>query len=172
SMIAGLNHGKSFEKMLQGLGNEYTELKGDILDSNGALKEMRDVMKDNLHGELENLNSAFEEIMISIGTALLPVIKQLTNWMQKLANWFNGLSDSTKSNIAIFSAITAVVTGLSGAFLLFIGFIPQLISGFTAIVTVAKFIGTAIAAVAGAISWPITLAIAAVIALAVVVYKY
>src|SRR5690625_7372306 len=70
---------------------------------------MRNTMKDNLQGALENLSSAFEEIMISIGTALLPAVKVLTGWLQKLANWFNSLSKTTKSTIAIIAAIAAEI---------------------------------------------------------------
>src|SRR5690625_1904428 len=107
TMLAGLNHGKTFSAMLEGLGGEYQDLKGDIKDSDGALKEMRDIMKDNLQGALENLISAFEEVMISLGTALLPVVKTLVGWLQNLADWFNNLSDRTKTVIAVIAAVAA-----------------------------------------------------------------
>src|SRR5690625_2084202 len=110
TLIAGLNHGKSFNAMLEGLGDEYGELKGKVENSNGALKEMRDIMKDNLQGALENLNSAFEEMMISIGEALLPAVKLLVSVLQWLLDKFNGLSGGMKSFIAIS---TAVVAGLA-----------------------------------------------------------
>src|SRR5690625_5359583 len=61
SMIAGLNHGKSFVKMLQGLNDEYFDLKGEIKDSKGALEEMREEMMDNLLGALKELSSARSE---------------------------------------------------------------------------------------------------------------
>src|SRR5690625_1433571 len=70
--LTGLNHGKTFSAMINGLSDEYDDLKESIINSDGALLEMRNTMKDNLQGALENLSSAFEEIMISIGTALLP----------------------------------------------------------------------------------------------------
>src|SRR5690625_2265327 len=65
----GLNHSKKFSTMIKGLSNEYDDLKESIINSDGALLKMRNTMKDNLQGTLENLSSAFEEIMISIGTA-------------------------------------------------------------------------------------------------------
>src|SRR5699024_4233557 len=82
--IAGLNHGKTFSAMLSGLGDEYGDLKESIEGSDGALLEMRDTMKDNLQGALENLSSAFEEILITLGTSLLPIVEQVTDWLQKL----------------------------------------------------------------------------------------
>src|SRR5690625_4254957 len=168
SMIAGLNHGKSFEKMLQGLGNEYDELKGHIIDSDDALLEMRDTMKDNLKGALENLSSAFEEILISLGSALLPAVKEIAKWLQKLADWFNGLSDSTKTTIAVVAGIASVLMLVAGPMLLLIGFIPKIIAGFTAIATVVKTVG---AVLGGLVSIP-ALIIAAVAVLAFAIYKY
>lgn len=167
-MIAGLNHGKSFEKMINGLGDEYDGLKEDVTNSNGALKEMRDIMKDNLQGELENLSSAFDEVMISIGKALLPAVKKLVAAMQGLANWFNGLSGSTKQFIAIGAAVVAVFLLIVGPILLLIGFIPMIIAWFSALGVVFGAVGAAI----GAISLPIALIVAAIIAAAALIYIY
>lgn len=170
--LAGLNHGKSFTKMLQGLGDEYSDLKGDIENSNGALEEMRNIMKDNLQGALENLSSAFDEIMISVGEALLPAVKMLVAALQTLADWFNNLSDSTKSFVAIGTALVAVFLLIAGPVLLLIGFIPQIVAGITAIVTVLKAIGATIAVLAGTVSLPFILITAAVAAAAAAIYIY
>src|SRR5690625_1415514 len=114
TLIAGLNHGKTFNAMLNGLSDEYDELKGSIVDSDGALLDMRNTMKDNLQGAMENLSSAFEEIMISLGTALLPAVKLLVSWLQKAADWFNGLSDATKTTIAVTLGIVAALAAIGG----------------------------------------------------------
>src|SRR5690625_1818141 len=160
--LAGLNHGKTFSAMLSGLGDEYKDLKGEIIDSDGALLEMRDTMKDNLQGAMENLNSAFEEILISLGSALLPAVKEMSKWLQKLADWFNNLDDSTKGTIAIVGGITAALLLIIGPILLLIGFIPSIIAGFTAI-------GTVLAAIFN----PVTLIIGGIIALgAALIYAY
>lgn len=164
--LAGLNHGKTFSAMINGLSDEYDDLKESIINSDGALLEMRNTMKDNLQGALENLSSAFEEIMISIGTALLPAVKVLTGWLQKLANWFNSLSKTTKSTIAIIAAIAAAFALIVGPLLLLVGFIPTIIAGFVALKAV-------FVAVTAAILSPITLIIAGIAALiAAVIWAY
>src|SRR5690625_2550626 len=164
--LAGLNHGKTFSAMINGLGDEYDDLKESIINSDGALLEMRNTMKDNLQGALENLSSAFEEIMISIGTALLPAVKVLTGWLQKLANWFNSLSKTTKSTIAIIAAIAAAFALIIGPLLLLVGFIPTIKAGFVALKAV-------FVAVTAAILSPITLIIAGIAALiAAVIWAY
>lgn len=166
--LAGLDHGKTFSAMLSGLGNEYDELKDSIINSDGALKEMRDTMKDNLQGALENLSSAFEEIAISIGTALLPIVKAMAGFVQTLADKFNSLSDTTKTTIAVILAIVSALALIAGPLLLLIGFIPQIIAGFTVFMTVVKAVGAALAFLAS----PIALVVAAVIAAAAIIYVY
>jgi len=136
TQLAGLNHGKTFNAMIEGLGNEYGELKGKVEDSDGALLEMRNTMKDNLQGAMENLSSAFEEIAISIGTALLPLVKSMAGFVQSLADKFNGLSEGTKSTIAVILAVVAALALIIGPILLLIGFIPSILTGFAAIATV------------------------------------
>ena len=162
-MLAGLNHGKSFEKMINGLGDEYDELKGSVENSNGALKIMRDIMKDNLQGALENLSSAFEEMAIGIGEALLPYVKMLVAAVQGLADWFNSLSEQTKAYIAISAALSAILLLVGGGLMLLIGIIPSIVAGFTALKTVVIAVGGAFTAA----SLPM-IAIIATIALVVV----
>lgn len=150
TMLSGLEHTKTFGAILDGLGDEYQDLKGDVKDSDGALKEMRDTMKDNLQGALENLNSAIDEVMISLGEALLPAVKALTAGLQRLADWFNNLGDGTKRLISIIAGIAAVFLLVVGPILTLIGFIPLIIAGFSAIATVIAAIGAPILAVVAA----------------------
>src|SRR5690625_3394064 len=149
--LAGLNHGKSFTKMLQGLGNEYDELKGDIENSKGALQEMRDEMKDNLQGALENLGSAIEDIAISIGDALLPYVKMATQFLQKMADGFIGLSEPMKKAIAIIAAISAVVLTVGGAFLILVGMLPMVVAGFGHVAAVFGLVKVALVTFGGRI---------------------
>src|SRR5690625_6247009 len=53
-----------------------------------------------------------------------------------------------------------------------IGFIPQIIAGFTSIVTVVKAVIGFFGMLAGAISLPVALIVAAVVGLALIIYKY
>ena len=152
--------------------DSVADLSKELLDSKGAAGDMAEIMQDNLNGALTELSSAFEGVQIAIDSALIPIIQKAAEWLTKLADWFNSLSDTMKSNIAIFSAITAVLTGVMGAFLLFIGFIPQLIAGFSAVVTVIKFIAGVLATMAGAVSLPFVLIVAAVAAAVAAIYFF
>lgn len=168
--LAGLNHGKSFTKMLQGLGDEYDDLKGDVENSKGALQEMRDEMKDNLQGALENLWSAIEDIAISIGDALLPYVKMATQFLQKLADGFIGLSDPMKKAIAIIAAISSVVLTVGGAFLILVGMLPMIVAGFSHVAAIFGLVKAAILAFSGPIAIVIGV-IAGLVAAGIYLYK-
>src|SRR5690625_4539025 len=151
------------------------KLADELYDSEGAAKDMADIMMDNLQGALTELGSAFEGVQIALGSALIPIIRKATEWLTKLADWFNSLSESTKKNIAIFAAITAATTGFAGVLLLLIGSIPKLITGFTAIISVFTSLFTVVKAVGKAfmlLTNPIGLIVVAVIGLAYLIYRY
>src|SRR5699024_6664380 len=142
--------------------DSVSNLADELYNSGGAAKDMADTMMDNLNGALTELGSAFEGVQIALGTALIPAIRKLAEWLKSLADWFNSLSESTKQKIAIFLALSSVLLVVGGAIMLLIGFLPNIISGFTAVVTVVKSVG----AVFASLSSPI-LAVVAVIGLVV-----
>src|SRR5690625_5107007 len=143
-------------------------LASELYDSEGAAGGMADTMQDNLGGALTELSSAFEGVQIALGSALIPVVRKVAEWLTKLADWFNGLSDNTKTAIAVLGGIAAVLMLVAGPILLLIGFIPSIIAGFTAVITVIKAVGAAFALLFS----PIGLIIAAVVGLAFIIYKY
>src|SRR5690625_2158547 len=145
-----------------------SDIAGELYDSEGAAKDMAEIMQDNLNGALTELSSAFEGIQIALGSALIPAIRTVAEWLTKLADWFNGLSDNTKSAIAIFAAISSVLMIVGGALLMLIGFIPQIVAGFAMVVKVVAFLAKGIAILANPIAW-IGIAVAA---LAYLIYRY
>lgn len=131
SMIAGLNHGKSFQKILDGLNEEYSDLKKEIENSDGALKEMRDTMKDNMAGVIENLISSLQEMGIALGTSLLPELKNVAGGAQNLLDWFNDLSSETQGTVAKFAVLTSGAAVLAGGLAIFVSLLPAITAGFT-----------------------------------------
>lgn len=62
---------------------------------------------ETLSGQLTILKSTFETAAISIGTALMPALSQITGVIQKVVDWFNQLPASMQSSIAIGAAVAA-----------------------------------------------------------------
>lgn len=112
AMIGGKTQVDALQKILDGVGNEYDELKNKIKDSEGALKTMSDVMNDNSKGGIAQLKSALEEAGIAIYTTLKPAIAFLTEKIQGVVNWFNGLDEGAKGVITTFGIVVFAIGGV------------------------------------------------------------
>ena len=170
AMIGGKTQVDALQKILDGVGDEYEDLKGKIVDSENALNTMADVMNDNSKGGIAQLKSALEEAGIAIYETLKPAIGWLTEKLQEAVNWFNGLSDSTKRNIVIFGAIALGI----GALLLVAGALLPIIASAITVFTALSAAGITVGAVMTFINGtmlPIIAVIALVVA-AVVALKW
>lgn len=163
AMIGGKTQVDALQKILDGVGDEYEDLKGKIVDSKDALNTMADVMNDNSKGSIAQLKSALEEAGISIYQTLKPAIATVTEKIQEAVNWFNGLDDSTKKNIVTFAMIALGV----GALLLVVGALLPIIASAISIFTALSAAGVTVGAVMTFINGtmlPIIATIAAVVA--------
>ena len=170
AMIGGKTQVDALQKILDGVGDEYQDLKEKIVDSKDALNTMADVMNDNSKGGIAQLKSALEEAGIAIYETLKPAIGWLTEKLQEAVNWFNGLSDSTKRNIVIFGAIALGI----GALLLVAGALLPIIASAITVFTALSAAGITVGAVMTFINGtmlPIIAVIALVVA-AVVALKW
>ncbi|MFJ5716528.1 phage tail tape measure protein [Neobacillus sp. NPDC093127] len=122
--------------ILLGTGSEkLRSMTDDLHHADGAASKMAKTMLDNLNGQLILLKSSIEGAAISIGNALIPMLRTMTKFINKVVDGFNSLSDRTKNFIAIGSALAAAFMLVVGPMLIMIGFIPSIISGFGAIAT-------------------------------------
>ena len=168
AMIGGKTQVDALQKILDGVGDEYQDLKGKIVDSKDALNTMADVMNDNSKGGIAQLKSALEEAGIAIYETLKPAIGWLTEKLQEAVNWFNGLSDSTKRNIVVFGAIALGIGGLLLVVGALLPMIASAISIFTALSAAGITFGTVMTFINGTmlpIIGVIALVVAAVVAL-------
>ena len=163
AMIGGKTQVDALQKILDGVGDEYEDLKGKIVDSKDALNTMADVMNDNSKGGIAQLKSALEEAGIAIYQTLKPAIASITEKIQEAVNWFNGLDESTKKNITTFAMIALGV----GALLLVVGALLPIIASAISIFTALSAAGITVGAVMTFINTtmlPIIAIIAAVVA--------
>lgn len=139
----------------------WSDLAGKIDDSEDACQKMADIMNDNLDGTLKTIGSALEELALQFGEILLPVFKQIAIGLLNVIQFLQGLSEETKKAIAIVAAVIAAIGPL-----LLIG--AQLIKGFMKLsgwVTTVSAAVTEFGGVMAIITNPITIAIAAIVAL-------
>ncbi|MGD7047677.1 phage tail tape measure protein [Rossellomorea marisflavi] len=150
--------------------DKIDEFTKSLENSEGASAKTAAIMKDNLGGSLEQLQGALETASITIGTALTPAIQFVAEGIRKLIELFNKMPAGAQNAIAITAGLTAAFLLLGGPLLMFIGFIPTIVSGFAAISSAISVAIPIISALLG----PVTLIVVAIAGLAVafvVAYK-
>lgn len=133
AMIAGKEHIKTFNAILNGMGAEYDSLKVKNINATGALREMRNEMKNNLIGSIERMNSAFKELAISFGELLIPMVRSVVDSLEDLFNWLNNMAPATKKLIAYAVAFGSALTVLSGVALITVGIFGQFVTAMGAL---------------------------------------
>lgn len=121
SAIFGKEAMSGWASIVNASEEDFYKLADSIDNSNGKAGEMADIMQDNLQGALTNLGSAFEGVLITIGDALIPIIKEVVQKLNDWCTWFNTLDEDTQLLIISIGGFLAML----GPTLLIIG---QLIS--------------------------------------------
>ena len=153
------------------------EFEDGIRKSDGAASEMYDTMQNNLKGAIDNMKSAFEGVMITIGERLIPIFQNVVDGITNMLTWFNNLDPGIQNVIIAVGGFLAIL----GPLLLIIGniiiFITNLGAAIGTLITFfsAGGVGAGILSAAiGAITGPVGLVIAiitALIAVGVLLYK-
>lgn len=119
-MLAVVNAGPDkLQKLTQGLK-----------ESGGAAADTAKKMQDNLNGSLNQLSGSFETLQISVGNALIPVIRIIADGLGMLTDAFNSLPGPVQTTLTVMLALVGVFLLLAGPALLILGFLPGIIEGF------------------------------------------
>ncbi|MGN0254750.1 MAG: phage tail tape measure protein [Eubacterium sp.] len=169
--IAGKNAMSGFLALMNAGESDISKLEGaidtcsDSMDGyNGTAEKMAAVMQDNLEGQLTILKSQLEELAISVGEILMPVVRDIVTHIQSFVDKLNSLPEPVKQTIVTIALVAAAV----GPVLIVIGKVISSVGGI--ITVVGKFVGfmsaTAIPAIASVapVILPILPIIAAVVA--------
>jgi TP901 family phage tail tape measure protein len=151
STIFGAESMKSMLTLLEAGPGTLSKFTGELQNAGGTAEEIATKQLNNLNGQFTILKSGVEGMAISLGTALLPAISLLTSGIQGAVNWFNGLNPAVQSTIAVVAALTAGLLVVGGPLLMIIGFIPQIVAGFTALSAAVTTAGPVIAGLMGPI---------------------
>ena len=178
--LVGKNAMSGFLALMNAGEADINKLSSAIENCDGTSQRMADTMQDNLEGQLTILKSQLQELAISFGEILMPVIRDFVSALQKAVDWFNGLSDGTKrliTTLALLVAAVGPVLIVVGKVMSAVGTImtwaPKIASAVTTVMSWGPKIASAIGVVKGALSslWavlmanPIILIIAAIAAL-------
>lgn len=147
---------------------DFNKLSDAIANSDGKASDMANTMQNNLKGSIDNMKSAFEGLLITIGERLIPVFRSLVDGITGVFTWFNNLNPVIQNIIIGVGGFLAVL----GPLLLIVGnviiFIVKLSTSISALVTFFSAGGAGaglLSAAIGALSGPIGIAIGVITAL-------
>lgn len=166
----------SVNALLSNTGETWDSLQNSITNSAGAAQQMADTQLDNLSGQLTILKSALEGLAISIGEALMPMVKNIVSKIQGFVTWLNNLDDGTKQvivKIGLFVAALGPALVILGTVISKVGVAMQAFSKFglkiTSLVSKAGGLSGVMSKVGTAIMGINPVVIAVVAAIAVLV---
>ena len=84
SAIGGKTRLSDVQKLVAGVSEEYDELKDTVVNSNGALEEMANIMNDNIYGDVKALQSAFESVQLDFMDKFQPSARKFLQWSKDL----------------------------------------------------------------------------------------
>ena len=108
---------EDYEKLTQAVADSSNEFEYAGQTYHGAAEYMSAIMLDNLAGDAAILKSQLEELAISIGDILMPVVRKIVAALQGFVDKLNSLSDSQKETIVKVAALVAAI----GPLLLIVG---------------------------------------------------
>lgn len=108
AQLVGREAASGFIAMIEKGGPELQKFTEKLENSKGVAEEVAKVQRDSLMGSLKEMQSAFEELGISIGNQFLPILKEVTGAVTGFARF---LGDMNPQVIAAGSAFVAAAAG-------------------------------------------------------------
>lgn len=97
--LVGKNAMSGFLALMNAGEEDITKLSDAISNCDGAAKEMAETMQDNLEGQLTTLKSKLQELAISFGDVLVPMVRNFVTHVQNIVDKLNSMDEGTKQAI-------------------------------------------------------------------------
>lgn len=107
--LVGKNAMSGFLALMNAAPADIDKLSTAINDCTGSSEQMAAVMQDNLSGQLQILKSQTEELMISFGEMLVPVIRSVINHVQDFVDKLNNMDEGQRQTIITVAAVVAAI---------------------------------------------------------------
>lgn len=115
--LVGKNAMSGFLSLMNAAPSDIKKLSKAIDNCDGVAEDMANTMQDNLTGQLTILKSQLEELAISFGEMLMPMIRKAVTAIQGFVDKLNNMDEGTRKTILTIGAIVAAL----GPFLVILG---------------------------------------------------
>ena len=116
--IFGVEAGPGMMAILERGSEDLRDFTGNLEDSAGAAKEMADIKMEGLQGQLKQLQSATEGVILAIADSGL--LETVTSLLTKAAEWMSKMGE-TSPELLKWGTIIAAVAAALGPLLIVIG---------------------------------------------------
>lgn len=129
--------------------DKLQKLTQGLKDSGGAAADTAKKMQDNLNGSLNQLSGSFETLQISVGNALIPMIRVIADGLGMLTDAFNALPGPVQTVLTVMLALVGVTLLIGGPLMILLGFLPGIVEGFALLAGAMGMTSGALLGVAG-----------------------
>lgn len=124
AMLGGKRAMSGLLAIVSASDEDFDKLTQSIYGSTGAAEEMRDVMMDNLSGDLTLLKSELSELAIQFGELMIPVLRGVVDVARSVIDGLSGMDEGTRKAIikaGLFVAAVGPVLSVGGRLISGIG---------------------------------------------------
>lgn len=139
--LVGKNAMSGFLALMNAAPADIDKLSSAIDTCSGKSEEMATIMQDNLESQLTILKSQLEELAISFGEMLMPVIRSVVSAIQTFVDWLNGMDEGTRKvvlGIGLFVAALGPVLIIVGKVISAVGTIMTIVPKIAGVINVVK----------------------------------
>ena len=115
--LVGKNAMSGFLALMNAAPGDIDKLRNAIDNCDGSAEDMATIMQDNLNGQLTILKSQLEELAISFGEMLMPVIRKVISAVQGFVDKLNNMDEAQRKTIISIGLVIAAI----GPFLVILG---------------------------------------------------
>lgn len=115
--LVGKNAMSGFLALMNSAPGDIDKLRNAIENCDGSAENMAAIMQDNLNGQLTILKSQLEELAISFGEMLMPVIRKVVTAVQGFVDKLNNMDEVQRKTIITIGLVIAAL----GPFLVTLG---------------------------------------------------
>lgn len=113
--VAGVEALSGFLALVDSVGTGSFDAQRDAITDTTAAFDMAIQQIDTLDGSLKRAKNAMNDLFITMGEELAPIIRAVADGVRDLVLWFNSLSESNRSMLVTVGLTIASLVALSAA---------------------------------------------------------